>query len=146
VADFPYVKPDISLYGAEHVAQYEATGGEVGYVWNGATCLVLTTSGEKTGKERKYALICGFDGDDCVVVASYGGAPEHPQWYRNVITHPEVMVQVKGDRFPAIARTAEGTERERLWMLMTGVWPNYDVYTTRTDRLIPVVVLTPVAK
>jgi deazaflavin-dependent oxidoreductase (nitroreductase family) len=142
VADVPYKKPDVSLYGAEHVAQYEATDGEIGYLWNGATCLVLTTKGKKTGKERKYALICGFDGDKCVVVASYAGAPEHPQWYRNVTAHPHVMVQVKGDRFPAVARTAEGAERERLWKLMTNVWPNYDVYTTRTTRVIPVVVLT----
>jgi deazaflavin-dependent oxidoreductase (nitroreductase family) len=146
MADFPYVKPDVSLYGAEHVVRYEATDGEVGYLWNDATCLVLTTTGEKTGKERKYALICGFDEDTCVVVASYAGAPEHPQWYRNVTAHPEVMVQLKGDRFPAVARTAEGVERARLWKVMTNVWPNYDVYTTRTSRVIPVVVLTPVAK
>jgi deazaflavin-dependent oxidoreductase (nitroreductase family) len=143
VAEVPYVKPDVSLYGAEHVAQYEATDGEVGYLWNGATCLVLTTKGEKTGKERKYALICGFDADDCVVVASHAGADEHPQWYRNITAHPEVTVQVKGDRFPAIARTAEGAERDRLWKVMTSGWPNYDVYTTRTSRVIPVVVLSP---
>jgi deazaflavin-dependent oxidoreductase (nitroreductase family) len=146
VADAPYVKPDVSLYGVDHIAQYEATDGEVGYLWNGATCLVLTTKGEKSGKERKYALICGFDADNCVVVASYAGADDHPQWYGNITADPEVMVQVKGDRFPAVARTAEGAERERLWKLMTKVWSNYDVYTTRTTRVIPVVVLTPVAR
>jgi len=141
MSEVPYVKPDVSLYGADHVAQYEATGGAVGYLWNDATCLILTTKGEKTGKERKYALICGFDGDDCVVVASYAGAPEHPQWYRNLVAHPEVTVQVRAERFPAVAHTAQGTERDRLWKLMTDVWPNYDVYTTRTTREIPVVVL-----
>src|SRR5882672_6104372 len=114
MAEVPYVKPDVSLYGADHVAQYEATDGAAGYLWNGATCLVLTITGEKTGKERKYALICGFDGADCVVVASYAGAPEHPQWYRNLVAHPEVTVQVEGDRFPAVARTAQGAERARL--------------------------------
>jgi deazaflavin-dependent oxidoreductase (nitroreductase family) len=146
VTDVPYVKPDVSLYGAEHVAQYEATDGEVGYLWNGATCLILTTKGEKTGRERKYALICGFDAQNCVVVASYAGAPENPQWYRNITAHPEVTVQVKGERFPAVARTAQGAERDRLWKVMTSVWPNYDVYTTRTNRVIPVVVLTPAGR
>jgi deazaflavin-dependent oxidoreductase (nitroreductase family) len=136
-----YKKPDVSLYGKEHIEQYEATNGEVGYLWNGAPCLVLTTTGAKTGKERKYALICNFDGDTAVVVASYAGAAEHPQWYRNLVAHPQVRVQVKGDKYDAAARTAEGDERERLWKLMTEVWPNYDEYVKRTTRVIPVVVL-----
>jgi deazaflavin-dependent oxidoreductase (nitroreductase family) len=137
----PYTPPDLSLYGEDHVRRYEETDGEVGFLWNGATCLVLATTGRTTGRIRKQALICGFDGDDCVVVASHGGAPTHPDWYRNLVADPNVHVQVRGDRFPAIARTAEGEERDRLWEVMTAVWPNYDVYTTRTTRTIPVVVL-----
>jgi deazaflavin-dependent oxidoreductase (nitroreductase family) len=140
-----YKKPDVSLYGEEHIRQYEETDGEVGYLWNGATCLVLTMAGAKTGEERKKALICGFDGDRAVVVASYAGAPSHPQWYLNIVANPQVRVQVKGDKYDAVARTAEGEERERLWKLMTDVWPNYDEYTKRTTRLIPVVVLERVA-
>ena len=141
MTDTPYITPDVSLVGSEHIAKYEETDGEIGFLWNGATCLVLTTKGEKTGRPRKSALICGFDGDDCVVVASFGGAPEHPQWYRNLVADPAVVVQVKADKFPAVARTVEGEERERLWRLMTEIWPNYDLYTTRTSRRIPVVVL-----
>jgi deazaflavin-dependent oxidoreductase (nitroreductase family) len=136
-----YVKPDISLFGDEHVRRYEETDGEVGYLWNGATCLVLTTTGRMSGEKRQSALICGFDGGDCVVVASQGGAPTHPNWYLNLVADPQVEVQVKGDRFPAVARTAEDGERDRLWRLMTDIWPNYDEYTKRTSRLIPVVVL-----
>ena len=87
------------------------------------------------------SLIYENAGDGYVVVASKGGAPEHPGWYRNLSKDPEVELQVKGDVFPARARTAEGEERERLWELMNEVWPHYDEYATRTERVIPVVVL-----
>jgi deazaflavin-dependent oxidoreductase (nitroreductase family) len=138
-----YRPPDVSLLGADHIARYEETGGVVGHEWNGATCLVLTTRGRITGEARKSALIYARDGDDYVVVASKGGAPSHPLWYRNLVAEPDVTAQVLDRRFPAVARTAEGTERERLWKVVTRVWPNYDVYVTRTDREIPVVVLSP---
>ena len=133
---------DLSLFGDEHVRRYEETDGEVGYIWNGAPCLVLTTAGAKTGKERKYALIYAPDGDDVLIVASKGGSPEHPQWYRNLVAHPEVHVQVLGDRYAAIARTATAAKKKRLWPLVTEVWPSYDDYQARTDRDIPVVVLS----
>lgn len=133
---------DLSLFGDEHVRRYEETDGEVGYLWNGATCLVLHTTGRTSGEARKAALICGFDGDDCILVASKGGAPTHPAWYLNLVADPNVTVQVKGDRYAAVARTAEGAERERLWKLMNEVWPSYDEYATRTSRVIPVVVVT----
>ncbi|HEX7094959.1 MAG TPA: nitroreductase family deazaflavin-dependent oxidoreductase [Acidimicrobiales bacterium] len=136
-----YVQPDLSLFGDEHVRRYEETDGEVGHIWSGVPCLVLTTTGRKSGQPRKNALIYGTDGDNYVVIASQGGAPTHPNWYLNLVANPNVTVQVKADRFPAVARTAEGAERERLWQLMTGIWPNYDEYATRTTRVIPVVVL-----
>jgi deazaflavin-dependent oxidoreductase (nitroreductase family) len=136
-----YSQPDLSLVGAEHVRRYEETDGEVGYLWNGVTCLILHTTGARTGQPRKSPLICGFDGDRCVIVASMGGAPRHPAWYHNLVADPNVTVQLKGERFAAVARTAEGDERARLWKTMTGVWPNYDEYATRTTRVIPVVVL-----
>jgi deazaflavin-dependent oxidoreductase (nitroreductase family) len=136
-----YTPPDISLIGDEHVRRYEETDGEVGHEWNGATCLVLTTKGRKTGQDRKFALIYARDGDDYLVVASMGGAPRHPGWYLNLSANPDVTVQVKGDRFPARARTATADERPRLWEIVNQVWPNYDVYATRTTREIPVVVL-----
>ena len=76
-----------------------------------------------------------------VIVASKGGAPEHPGWYRNLAKEPEVELQVKGDVFPARARTAAGDEREQLWELAAPQWPAYDEYQTKTDREIPLVVL-----
>jgi deazaflavin-dependent oxidoreductase (nitroreductase family) len=72
-----------------------------------------------------------------------GGAPEHPQWYRNLTANPNVEIQVKAERIPVVAKTASPEEKPRLWSIVSGVWPNYDVYKTRTDRDIPVVVLTP---
>ena len=129
------------LHGQEHVRRYRETDGEVGYLWRGVPTLILTTTGRRSGQPRPKALIFGRDGDDHVVVASKGGAPAHPAWYRNLVDHPEVEVQVKGERFRARARTAEGEERARLWKLMTGIWPDYDQYQQRTDRQIPVVVL-----
>jgi deazaflavin-dependent oxidoreductase (nitroreductase family) len=131
-----------SLFGENHVRRYRETDGEVGHIWKrGAKTLLLTTTGRKTGKLTTTPLIYQQAGDDYVVVASKGGSPEHPGWYRNLSKDPQVEVQVKGDVFNARARTAGGEERERLWKLATQQWPDYDAYQTRTEREIPVVVL-----
>ena len=131
-----------NLFGEEHVRRYRETDGEVGHIWKrGAKTLLLTTKGRKTGKQTTTPLIYEQAGDDYVVVASKGGAPAHPGWYRNLAKDPDVEVQVEGDVFLARARTATGEERERLWKLAARQWPNYDAYQTRTDREIPVVVI-----
>jgi proline iminopeptidase len=131
-----------NLFGEEHVRRYRETGGEVGHIWReGSTVLLLTTTGRKTGEQRTTPLIYAEDGDRYVIVASKGGAPEHPGWYRNLVKNPEVELQVKDDVFRARARTAEGEERERLWRKANEVWPHYDEYAEKTDREIPVVVL-----
>src|SRR3954447_14341185 len=114
---------DYSLFGDEHVRRYEESDGEVGYLWNGAPILVLTTTGWKSGTTRKHALIFGRDGDDLLLVASQGGAPDHPQWYKNLAADPQVGIQVLGDRFPARTRTATPEEKARLWPTMTQLWP-----------------------
>ena len=132
---------DRTLYGQEHVRRYRETDGEVGYIWNGAPTLLLTTTGRRTGEPTTTPLIFGRDGDDYVIVASQGGAPEHPGWYRNLEKDPNVELQVLDEVFPARARAAEGEERERLWQLVNRQWPDYDTYQTKTDREIPVVVL-----
>jgi deazaflavin-dependent oxidoreductase (nitroreductase family) len=130
------------LYGAEHVRRYLETDGEVGYRWrNGAPILILTARGRRSGEERLKPLIFGEDDGRYVVVASRGGAKHHPSWYLNLSAEPDVQVQIKGDRFRARARTAEGEERERLWRRMAEIWPAYDDYQRKTDREIPVVVL-----
>ena len=136
-----YTRPDVTLVGEEHVRRYLETDGAVGHEWNGVQTLVLTTAGRRSGEPRHSAMIYGTDGDAFVVVASQGGLPTHPDWYLNLSADPNVELQVGADRFAAAARTAEGEERDRLWSLMTSVWPNFDVYQSRTERRIPVVVL-----
>jgi deazaflavin-dependent oxidoreductase (nitroreductase family) len=130
------------LFGQEHVDRYRATDGEEGHEWRGTTALLLTTTGRRSGETRTLPLIYQQDGDRYVIVASKGGWKDHPGWYHNLVEDPNVEVQVLGDRFKARASTAEGEERERLWKLMTAAWPAYDDYQTKTDRQIPVVVLT----
>jgi deazaflavin-dependent oxidoreductase (nitroreductase family) len=131
-----------NLFGDEHVQRYRETGGEVGHIWRkGSKTLLLTTTGRKTGERRTTPLIYENSGDDYVIVASKGGAPDDPGWYRNLQKDPNVELQVKDEVFPAHARVAEGDERERLWKLAAQQWPDYDSYQQKTDREIPVVVL-----
>lgn len=130
------------LFGEEHVRRYRETDGEVGHIWKeGSPTLLLTTTGRRTGRETTVPLIYGLDGDRPVIVASKGGAPDHPGWFKNLAKTPEVGVQIMGGRFRARARVAEGEERDRLWEQMNEIWPHYDEYATRTDRKIPVIVL-----
>ena len=135
--------PDFSLFGDEHVRQYEATGGRTGHDWNDASILILRTRGRKSGETRKFPLIYGRDGKDYLVVASRGGSPEHPGWYKNLLAHPDVEIQVRDAVLPVTARTASAAEKKRLWPTMTAHWPDYDKYQAGTTRDIPVVVLSP---
>jgi deazaflavin-dependent oxidoreductase (nitroreductase family) len=129
------------LFGQEHVRRYLQTDGAEGHDWQGATVLILTTTGRRSGEPRSTPLIYGKRGEDHVVVASKGGAEEHPAWYLNLVEQPEVIVQVRGDRFKARARTATAEEKPVLWKMMTERWPPYDEYQHKTSREIPVVVL-----
>src|SRR6202035_5558060 len=133
---------DDELFGAQHVRAYQETGGERGYHWRGTTILLLTTVGRTSGESRTTPLIHRTDGDRWVVVASKGGAPATPSWFENLSAKPEVSIQVLADTVPVQASAAEGEERDRLWSMMTEVWPAYDDYQQKTDRQIPVVVLS----
>lgn len=133
-------------WARDHVHRYVETDGREGHLWRkGAHTLLLTTKGRRSGKARRTPLIYGRDGDRYLVVASLGGADEHPQWYRNLLADPEVAVQVAADKFRARARPATEDEQRRLWPVMTGIWPDYDEYQKRTKRRIPIVVLEPSA-
>src|ERR1039458_8357654 len=94
------------LFGEEHVKRYLETDGAQGHDWRGTTTLILTTTGRRSGQPRSTPLIYGTHGDEYLVVASKGGAEKHPAWYLNLDEHPDVTVQVRGDRFAARARTA----------------------------------------
>ena len=126
---------------AKHVRRYVETDGRSGHRWNGRETLLLTTRGRKSGKLRRTALLYGRDGDRYLLVASNGGARNHPSWYLNLAAQPEVQVQVGADKFAARARTAGAEEKPRLWRLMVAIWPYYDRYQKRTSRDIPVVIV-----
>ena len=134
---------DFSMFGDEHVRRYEETGGKVGHDWNGTSCLILHTTGRKTGKRAKLALIYGRDGQNYVVVASKGGAPDHPGWYKNLVAHPDVAIQVHDKIIPVTARTGSAADKARVWPTMTAQRPDYDNYQRGTSREIPVVLLRP---
>lgn len=126
----------------EHIDEYVATGGAQGHIWNGVPTLLLTTTGRRSGEPRRTALIYGRYGKDYVIVASKGGAPKHPLWYLNLQANPRVTVQVEDEVFDAVARDATAEEREEVWPEMAKIWPDYDNYQQKTDRHIPVVILT----
>ena len=132
----------MTLFGQEHVDRYRATDGAEGHDWrNGTTILLLTTKGRKSGREYTHPLIYREHDGAYLIVASKGGADEPPAWYRNLQADPDVTVQIKGEVFPARARTATAGEKPELWRAMTEVWPYYDAYQKKTSRDIPAVVL-----
>ena len=139
----PYQQPDLSLIGDDHVAAYRESDGEVGYWWNGVPTLLLTSTGRRTGQHRTSALIFGRNDDDYLIVASMGGAPKHPQWYLNLVAEPRARIQVQAEQIAVVARTASPEEKPDLWAIMRGLWPNYDAYQERTEREIPLVILSP---
>lgn len=131
-----------NLFGDAHVQRYKETGGAVGHIWRkGSTILLLTTTGRTSGEKRTAPLIYAKDGDRYVIIASKGGFPDHPGWYKNLDKTPEVELQVKDEVFRARATTVTGPERERLWKLALEVWPDYEQYAKNTTREIPVVLL-----
>jgi deazaflavin-dependent oxidoreductase (nitroreductase family) len=135
-------QPDDELFGQAHVTAYRETGGERGYHWRGTTILLLSTEGRSTGESRTTPLIHRTDADRWVVVASKGGAPENPSWFENLLANPNATIEVRAEEIPVRASVAEGEERSRLWKLMAEVWPAYDDYQAKTDREIPVVILS----
>ncbi|WP_328444241.1 MULTISPECIES: nitroreductase family deazaflavin-dependent oxidoreductase [unclassified Amycolatopsis] len=128
---------------AEQTRTYLASGGTEGHESNGVYTLILATTGRKTGEPRRTCLIYGTAGDDFVVVASKAGADEDPAWFKNLEADPSVGVQVGTRRFTARARVVPAAERPPLWDRMARIFPLYDEYARKTDRVIPIVLLTP---
>lgn len=126
---------------AQHIRRYVETGGRQGHRWNGVNTLLLTTRGRKSGKLRRTALIYGRDGERYLVVASNGGSKGHPSWYLNLVSEPEVEVQVGAEVFAARARPAAAAEKPPLWQTMAEIFPQYEKYQQKTARQIPVVII-----
>ncbi len=135
----------------EHLELY-LKDGEAGHYWDASlgggegmlTTLLLKTQGRKSGRPLTLPLIYRpTDSGGYCVIASKGGAPSHPAWFLNLSAEPNVEVQVVNDKFAAVARVAEGEERERLWQMMVDYYAPYTDYQAATERQIPVVVLDP---
>ncbi|MCA1676418.1 MAG: nitroreductase family deazaflavin-dependent oxidoreductase [Actinobacteria bacterium] len=136
-----------AVLGALHLHQaiYDVTDGRVGHRLLGVPCLLLRTTGRRTGKRRTAALVYARDGEDYLVVGSLGGADRAPGWLHNVRARPQVGVQVKRDRFPAVAHVIDRGDDgyDRLWRLVNeNNGGRYDRYQTKTRRPIPIVRLT----
>jgi len=125
---------------ADHVERYLATDGVDGFEWEGGEVIILSTTGAKSGKVRRTPLIRVTDGERYFVVASMGGAPQNPQWFHNVVAHPEVTVQDRAEVHELRARVATPEEKEAFWPLATAAWPAYDDYQKATERDIPLVI------
>jgi deazaflavin-dependent oxidoreductase (nitroreductase family) len=128
---------------ADHVQRYLDTDGDDGAEWEGAQVVILSTTGRTSGRLRRTPLIRITDGGNYLLVASMGGAPEHPKWYLNLVDHPEATIQDRAEVHEVRARTASPEEKARLWPLAVAQWPDYDAYQASTDRDIPVVVCEP---
>jgi len=129
---------------SEQVRQYEESRGTEGTELQGKPCIILWTRGRRSGKVRKTPLMRVRDGDCYAVLASMGGAPQHPVWYHNIKADPKVSLQDGAELHDYLAHEAEGDERESWWALAAKAWPDYDAYQARTDRRIPVLVLEPI--
>jgi deazaflavin-dependent oxidoreductase (nitroreductase family) len=125
----------VRLFSRGHVALLRLG---IGRRFRGNRVVVLTTRGRRTGKRRRTPLLAFEDGERLVLIASFGGAPEHPFWFRNLTADPHVEV----DGRPYTARTAEDDERDRLWPRVVERYPGYASYQARTSRKIPLVLLT----
>jgi len=136
--------PSTSTWAREQAELYERTDGAEGNDMRGQPIIVLTTVGAKTGKLRKTALMRVEHDGDYAVVASMGGAPNHPVWHRNLGAHPLCELHDVGSKRDYLARQLQGNERDLWWQRSCAVWPDYAQYQTKTERVIPIWLLEPV--
>jgi proline iminopeptidase len=145
--------PSLPQWMKDHANRYLSSGGAEGHMYKMTPpdrpeltipSLLLFTTGRKSGEKYVFPLFYGQAGKSYFVIASKGGAPEHPGWYRNILADPDVDLQVGTAKMRARARTASGEERKRLWQQAVGFWPPYADYQVKAgNREIPVVVLDP---
>ncbi|MGX1774548.1 nitroreductase family deazaflavin-dependent oxidoreductase [Nocardia brasiliensis] len=135
--------PSTSDWAREQAEKYENSGGTTATTLQGQPVILLTTKGAKTGKLRKTPLMRVEHDGEYAVVASLGGAPKHPVWYYNIKAEPHVELRDGEVNKDYTAREVFGEERQLWWDRATEVWPDYIEYTKKTDRVIPVFVLTP---
>lgn len=138
-------EPSTALYARKQVEKYEATDGEKGGDMKGRPVIVLTSVGAKSGRIRKTPLMRVEHDGTYAVVASLGGAPEHPVWYHNLKANPHVELQDRTTKRDYTAREITGDEKAEWWDRAVDAWPDYARYQKKTKRQIPVFVLEPIA-
>ena len=127
-----------------HVVTYRLSHGRLGGSYRGAPVLLLHHTGRKSGQDRVSPLLYLDDGDDLVVVGSKGGSHKHPAWFLNLREMPETTVEVGGENRRVKVRVASAQEREKLWPRLVDLYSDYANYQERTEREIPLVILSPV--
>ena len=133
---------DQNTYNRQLIEEFRAERGKSDGPMAGRPLLLLTTTGAKSGQPRTTPMMYIRDGDHLLVIASNAGAPTHPDWYRNLVAHPEVTVEIGNETFKATAIVMEGSERQRLWTRVVEQYPFFADHQAKVTRQIPVIVLT----
>lgn len=133
---------DQNAYNRQLIEDFRASRGKAGGPMEGRPLLLLTTTGAKSGQLRTTPMMYIRADDRLLVIASNAGAPAHPDWYRNLLAHPQVSVEVGNETFKAVASVAEGTERQKLWNRIVELYPFFADHQAKITRQIPVIVLT----
>jgi F420H(2)-dependent quinone reductase len=136
-------EPSTAEWVRDQVQEYESSGGTKGTTLRGVPVVVITSLGASSGKLRKNPVMRVEHDGVYAAVASKGGAPEHPAWYRNLVEHPRVELQDQASKGDYTVREASGDERATWWTRAVEVWPDYANYATKTERQIPVLLLEP---
>ena len=123
------------------IDEFRSSGGKVGGQFAGAPMIIINHKGAKSGKSYTTPLVFTKDGDKCVIIASYAGAPKNPSWYHNLVAHPEIEVEIGADKFKARAKEVKGAERDRLFAEQAKMMPQFNDYAKKTSRRIPVFTL-----
>ncbi len=135
--------PDMNDWNRRTIEEFRANKGKVGGMWEGRPLLLLTTTGAKSGQQRTNPMMYFREGDHLYVFASKGGAPAHPDWYRNLLAHPEVTVELGAEKFNAIAKPITGEARDQIYTRWSEQYPQFREYQEKTSRKIPVIELEP---
>jgi len=132
---------DRNDWNRQTIEAFRANGGKVGGMWEGRPLLLLTTTGAKSGQRNTNPVMYLADGDRLLVFATKGGAPTNPDWYHNLIAHPEVTVEDGTETYEATTTVLTGEERDRLYAKQAGLYPQFGEYQEKTTREIPVIEL-----
>jgi deazaflavin-dependent oxidoreductase (nitroreductase family) len=133
----------MSDFNTTIIEEFRANQGEVGGNFAGAPVLLLHTVGAKSGQPRVHPMMYQKVPDGYAVFASKGGAPTNPDWYHNLVAHPEVQAEIGANTVDLVARLAEGEERDEIWTKQKADYPGFADYESKTTRQIPVIVLQP---